>query len=189
MPQTRAQIRSVYECCSPGHEIENLKDRDYFIWEVSIHFATDVINKWVKYIPLDECVCRISFSNCPILLESGGRWAWSLSSDTLTVSAVGHSALAQPEYTASVLCLLMTIFSAISFSLCLLESCAGWNFLSASVPENLNPPSPTPAGIREILPAPAPHPQISNTHQPRRPSHIALFRSQTRTCPKTTKSS
>ena len=94
VPQTRAQIRSLYECCSPGHETENLRDRGYFIWEV-LHFASDVIKKWVKQIPSEVCLCRISFSNCPVLLAITGGWVWSLSSDTLTVSAVGHSALAQ----------------------------------------------------------------------------------------------
>jgi len=63
VPQTWAQIRSGYECCSPGHEIGNLKDRDYFIWEVSLHFASDVNNKWVEHIASDVCLYRISFSN------------------------------------------------------------------------------------------------------------------------------
>jgi len=71
-PQTRAQIRSVYEYCSLGHEIGNLKDRDYFIWEVSLDVASDVINKWVKHIPSEVCLCRISFSSCPTLLVIRG---------------------------------------------------------------------------------------------------------------------
>jgi len=66
MPQTRAQIRSAYECCSPGHGIGNLKDSDYFIWEMSLHFASDVNNKWVEHISSEVCLCCISFS--PILL-------------------------------------------------------------------------------------------------------------------------
>ena len=63
-----------------------------------------------------------------------------------------------------------------------LESCAGWNLVSAPAPhsQNLNPPGPAPAEVWEILPAPAP--QTIPTR-----ARLALFRSQTRTCPKTTK--
>ena len=34
------------------------------------------------------------------------------------------------------------------------QSCAGWNFVSAPAPQNLNRSAP--AGVWEILPAPAP---------------------------------
>jgi len=69
-PLIPAQIRSVMNVV--GHEIGNLEDRGCFIWETSLHFAGDVINKWVKYIPTEACFCCISFSIRAMLLAIRG---------------------------------------------------------------------------------------------------------------------
>jgi len=39
---------------------------------VAIYFASDVINKWVKHILLEVCLCRINFSICAMLLANRG---------------------------------------------------------------------------------------------------------------------
>jgi len=91
------------------HEIGNLKHRDYFIWETSLHFANDVIIKWVKHIPSEMCLCHINISICGMLLATRGADR-GFSEVTLTVSAMPTERWYKPEYTASVLCLLMTIF-------------------------------------------------------------------------------
>jgi len=126
MPQTRAQIRSVHECCSPGHEIGNLKVRDYFIWEASLHFVSDVNNKWVEHISSEVCPCCISFSNCPIFLaiREAEHGLSRMTSWLFQQLATAH--VHQPEYYSFSSLFTNEIFSAISFSLCLNEITAGF---------------------------------------------------------------
>jgi len=61
------------QCCLVAHpccRAWNMKlgDRDYFIWQKSLLFFSDMINKRVKHIPSEVSTCHISFSIWSMLL-------------------------------------------------------------------------------------------------------------------------
>jgi len=63
VPLIRTQIPSIMNVA--GLEIANLEDRHYFIWETSLHCASDMINKQVKHIPAEVCLISASaFAGC-----------------------------------------------------------------------------------------------------------------------------
>jgi len=54
------------------HEIRKIKVRDFSMWEMSLHFASDVINKLVNHIPSEVCFSGITFIICSKILAPRG---------------------------------------------------------------------------------------------------------------------
>jgi len=63
LPLILAEIRSVMNVV--GHELGDLGNKDYFIWEKSLHFTHYVINKYVKHTPTEVCfISALAFARC-----------------------------------------------------------------------------------------------------------------------------
>ena len=107
VPLIRARIRSVMNVV--GHGVGSVEDRDCFIWETLLHFASDVIKNWQntfrrKYA---SAVSALAFARCFWRLEEVERGFYGVA---LSVCVMATARLYKPKYTASLIYLLMTIF-------------------------------------------------------------------------------